>query len=749
MLKGIRRVRGLGVYDDYAQPTGTVDFGIKNIIYGWNYSGKTTLSRIFSHLERRACHPEIAGYKFAVDTDTGQVTDENAHLCEHVVRVFNSDFVQDNLNFAGSSLRPILLLGSVSEAAQKEIGRLEAVRKRVNQAIANQQKNAKADRDALSTAKTAAAASIKKTMSLTDIYTATQMDKDIDVVNMGLEDYKLGEDTLSTDLKLARTSDQEALPPLPKIGAASKLTQLWSEATALLGQRPEMANAIHYLTEHPDVERWIEHGLPLHDSKESCEFCGAPVTETRLETLRGHFSKDQADFKTKLNGLLGRVSAARIAYAPRKAVEFSSQFRQRFEEANGKARDASEAHDKLVAKLEGELQTKIGAPFAIRELPPLDGNAVEAWLAAGMIVDLVIEEHNQVADHFKVEKAKAIRRAKLHFAHEFIEKQCLDKRVKKQGRWKLRCKNLEDMARANDAKRQELEATISQSQKGREEINYRIESLLGSDSVQIVVVKKDGEERFQLVRRDGSIARHLSEGEKTAIAFSFFLTKLRELKDFDKAIVYIDDPISSLDSNHIFQVTAIIRDVFFHQLPGSEEWRTKCKQIFFSTHNFEFFGLLRELKPIQANRASHYLIRRVSPTASSFGNMPDSMLKYSSEYHFLFSALEEFRNAPDKTDYKVLMHIPNAVRRFVELYTYSKYPDGFKGTVDQRADRLFGTEKSKRILKVLHYFSHANNIERIATNSDLMCDIEAAVDDLMALLAENDPLHLEALRAAL
>ena len=51
-------------------------------------------------------------------------------------------------------------------------------------------------------------------------------------------------------------------------------------------------------------------------------------------------------------------------------------------------------------------------------------------------------------------------------------------------------------------------------------------------------------------------------------------------------------------------------------------------------------------------------------------------------------------------------------------------------------------------MKVLHYFSHANNIERIAANSDLMCDIEAAVQDLIALLDANDPLHLEALRAA-
>jgi hypothetical protein len=56
---------------------------------------------------------------------------------------------------------------------------------------------------------------------------------------------------------------------------------------------------------------------------------------------------------------------------------------------------------------------------------------------------------------------------------------------------------------------------------------------------------------------------------------------------------------------------------------------------------------------------------------------------------------------------------------------------------------------AKRILKVLHYFSHANNIEQISGNNDHICDIEAAVGDLMVALKENDPMHLEALEAAI
>jgi hypothetical protein len=125
--------------------------------------------------------------------------------------------------------------------------------------------------------------------------------------------------------------------------------------------------------------------------------------------------------------------------------------------------------------------------------------------------------------------------------------------------------------------------------------------------------------------------------------------------------------------------------------------------------------------------------------------MPASLAKYASEYHFLFEVIHRFHNAPDKTNHEVLMLLPNAVRRFVELYTYSRLPGVIKETVDQRAEALFGKEKSKRILKVLHYFSHANSIDRLAGNNELIFDVEHAVSDLLSAIEAQDPLHWKAL----
>lgn len=228
------------------------------------------------------------------------------------------------------------------------------------------------------------------------------------------------------------------------------------------------------------------------------------------------------------------------------------------------------------------------------------------------------------------------------------------------------------------------------------------------------------------------------------------MTKLLEIKDFDKTIVYIDDPISSLDSNHIFQVNAILKDFFFNNDNDDNLWKLKCKQLFISTHNFDFFSLLKEL-PTSKNSLQKffYQVRRINKDEAILEKLPKSLQLYSSEYHFLFEKLYNFNKSDNKGDYPTLMGIPNAMRRFVELYTYSRLPGNSSSTVDLRANELWGIERSKRILKVLHYFSHSNSIDRIMRNSDLICDIENAAADLIVVLKDNDKKHYEELKKSL
>jgi len=93
LIKGILKIKDLGVYENYTKPEGIKEFSEKNLIYGWNYSGKTTLSRLFALLESKVVNPDLLGSSFSFDTDGGQITEANFSQSHLTVRVFNSDFV--------------------------------------------------------------------------------------------------------------------------------------------------------------------------------------------------------------------------------------------------------------------------------------------------------------------------------------------------------------------------------------------------------------------------------------------------------------------------------------------------------------------------------------------------------------------------------------------------------------------------------------------------------------------------------
>ncbi|MFK5891874.1 MAG: AAA family ATPase [Pseudomonadota bacterium] len=742
MLKQIQKIKNLGVFKDYNCPTAMEDFATKNIIYGWNYSGKTTFSRLFGLLESKK-ETNFGDLKFTFSDTAGDINEKNYTASTKVVRVFNSDFIWNNISFAGNAINPILLLGEDSKDAEKKI---ECLEKRLHSYQSSVRKTEHALTKLLrATAglKTEESALIKKRIRLVPAFGATQLDGYITTIRQ-VGEHALSEEELDNALAIAHRADTDILPHIAKVTVDLDLLELHKSTESLLQKKPEFSNTMQYLVENEGVAEWIETGLKLHENKDSCEFCGNEIKASRLNDLHAHFSKDLVAHKLELNTLLQQIENACVADVIKRESEFNPQFIKRLRKVSVELNSSISVYNAELDKLSNKVKKKIRSPFITQQLQT-DVIEYQSTLESNILnFNKLIEENNATSKNFVQEKNKEIERLKKHFAKEFIERVNLDRLEMRINSLKMRKKKLLEFNNPIEEEITKQKAIISLAQKGRVEINKRIASLLGSDTIQIDVVMDDDDvERFQLLRGSDP-AINLSEGEKTAIAFAYFLTKLKELNNLSEAIVYIDDPISSLDSNHIFQVASIIKTTFFYQENyGNGPWLTRCKQIFFSTHNFEFFSLLRKLPMFKKTR--FYMIKRLSTTESTLIDLPDSILKYSSEYHYLFNVLYDFNNSPDKTSLDVLLSLPNSIRRFVELYTYARYPDYDDVSVDRRADRIFGEEASKRILKVLHAFSHSNNIERIATNSDLISDIDGAVKELMMFL-EKDSMHFEALK---
>lgn len=51
MIKRIKKIKNFGIFKNFIWQENVNEFKKFNLIYGWNYSGKTTLSRIFRSFE--------------------------------------------------------------------------------------------------------------------------------------------------------------------------------------------------------------------------------------------------------------------------------------------------------------------------------------------------------------------------------------------------------------------------------------------------------------------------------------------------------------------------------------------------------------------------------------------------------------------------------------------------------------------------------------------------------------------------
>src|SRR5690606_13027429 len=118
VLTQIKKIKSLGVFDNYAAPPELKAFERFNVIYGENGSGKTTLSRLLACLEAGE-HKDYPSLEFNVYTQSGSLTHGQKYV--RSVRVFNSDFVEANIGRFDGPLRHILILGEENKAVAAEI----------------------------------------------------------------------------------------------------------------------------------------------------------------------------------------------------------------------------------------------------------------------------------------------------------------------------------------------------------------------------------------------------------------------------------------------------------------------------------------------------------------------------------------------------------------------------------------------------------------------------------------------------
>lgn len=135
MIKKIL-INKLGRFNNF-NFNGVDDFKRFNVIYGWNYSGKTTLSRAFMVFDNKKI-PEYYddGFDFTLEKTDGSNLSPNSETDRNNLqtKVFNSDYVEDNLFFKDTGASNILVL---ADNAQETMNKIEQLTGEIRSSIVN------------------------------------------------------------------------------------------------------------------------------------------------------------------------------------------------------------------------------------------------------------------------------------------------------------------------------------------------------------------------------------------------------------------------------------------------------------------------------------------------------------------------------------------------------------------------------------------------------------------------------------
>lgn len=220
-------------------------------------------------------------------------------------------------------------------------------------------------------------------------------------------------------------------------------------------------------------------------------------------------------------------------------------------------------------------------------------------------------------------------------------------------------------------------------------------------------------ERNHEVSQDG-VFHTLSEGEKTLIAFLYFLETCqgrssREELDIREKLIVIDDPISSLSQNYIFEIASLIQQqVIQNQISG---------KVLILTHSLFFFQemLLSAKKKKNKNTGvpeGWRLYRLTKHTWSTASLITGKALM--NDYQAMWHVLKESRN-----EQVASVIIPNTMRQILEYYFgFSGKSISFSSALERLAheQRESGFRAFARYIN-RHSHADARNIKLLETAS--------------------------------
>ncbi|MBB1440120.1 AAA family ATPase [Shewanella sp. SG41-4] len=756
-IKSIQKLRQFGIFQNHTN-SNAKDFGKYNLFYGWNGSGKSTLSGVFRCIENKANSIRFPSSEFIVSIN-GKAAITQANIAESDLNVytFNQDFIDENISW-NSVVKSILL---VDEKKIKEHEKLKVLKKKkkLDSEVYNKEAEAIMSLDtAVSKFGTSSARHMKTSLQSIDTtdsyylnYDKRKFEAFITANHETTESVEpiLDDDKIIELTNAAKPDQKNNITFTPQIINQESFRKAKERLEDLL-KTSVVSKTIQRLVEYGDIRHWIETGLILHKNHDTneCEFCGNTITEVRIKQLEAHFNDDYKAFQDRLIRADGWLVSQYIqSPSLPSASDFYEEFKKEYIESCSELEKAITTLNEEIATWHSALKEKTGNPLETGLFVDIiNDSSVTAFNDAMTAISKVVGKHNHKSGNFEVETKKAKKLLELHYATAEVKDFGYHEKKKEVTRRTAENAKLKTTINSLNSEIRVLEDSVSNESIGADQFNESLHKFLGRS--ELTLRFNPSNKGYEIFRNDSDLVEgNLSEGEKTAIAFVYFITKLKENDNkMENTIVVVDDPVSSFDSNHLFHSYSFLRSNC-----------DKAKQLFVFTHNFTYFKLMRDwFEGVNRNRqrknqehnAFFYTIQTTTftPRSSTFVDADISLVKYNSEYHYIFSKLYAFKDNPTLSRDDAFL-TANLARKLLESFFSFKFPKHRSDISQLMTCGLKGCETTdeatkEKIYRFINKYSHSAVIEINEDSSEnLLGESQNVIVDIFTWLHEVDEVH--------
>lgn len=688
-----------------------IEFRRFNIIYGLNGSGKTTFSTFLDYISKNDNNDDFKKSSFKIDIDNnvafgknkGVILNNNDNKLLNKIRVFNRDFIKNNIRW-DENLNQILI-SDTSINFTDELNKNKKEKKDNEEKIKVNEEKIKINDKILSEK----AKKIKETyhtkLNLIN-YNITNLKNDLQIIDnkVSIEEFNNANEILDNKnnfLKLEKLDINKILISDNKIAKINSILKNTNIITEHIEELEDEKNE--------GAQNFAKIGLDLYKNlkNDKCFFCGSIINKDRISTLNNFFNKAFEKFiesidceKEYIFSIINNIDSIQkkinsYNYFPDKnLLNNLNNYKNNFQDIFINYIKYLENIISLLNQKSKSLNFETNID-EYKDIDILKKNLEEFNLN-------IIEENNNFIEKIINEEDKAKKILKNYLIYDFkkfnTENLELEKEIKE-----IQLKQQEIENKIND-----INIQLANSNIACKEINnylkYIVPNLFIKEETIIDSTTGKNNKIFKLTRNnDDSLATNLSEGEKTIIAFCYFIISLNDTKhNKNEDIIVIDDPISSLDSNFLYNITVILSEKFLN---------TKIdNQIFLLTHNFYFFkkiiAITKAARIIDKTKFLEFTKIMNKINLKQLDKNKDFILKYSSEYQALIEKIVEYDIKSEP------IFIANYIRRVLEVFLSFMVPN--EDTIYKKYEYIIKNNKNLNTYRyleiILNEHSHTDEI---------------------------------------